>query len=60
MSIIIFLKYENSVKEFFGRDLFNKENLIWAGHSPLVFDGDEEDWDEILLVAGMDDTVLEI
>jgi len=60
MSIIIFLKYENSVKEFFGRDLFNKENIIWAGHTPLVFEGDEEDWDEILIVVGMDDTVSDI
>ena len=60
MSIIIFLKYENSVKEFFGRNLFNKENIIWAGHSASVFEGDKEDWDEILIVGGMDDTVLYI
>ncbi len=59
MSIIIFLKYKAFVKGFY-RDLFNKENIIWAGHSPLVFDGDEEDWDEVLIVAGMDDTAVDI
>jgi hypothetical protein len=59
MSIIIFLKYKNFVKEYY-RNLFNKENIIWAGHSPLVFDGDQEDWDEILIVAGMDDTAVDI
>lgn len=60
MSIIIFLKYKNAVKEFFGRKLFNKENIIWAGHSAFIFEGDEEDWDEILLVVGMDDKALDI
>ena len=40
--------------------MFNKENIIWAGHSVLIFEGDEEDWDEILLVVGMDDTTLNI
>ncbi|MHA1112815.1 MAG: hypothetical protein ACTSRE_17140, partial [Promethearchaeota archaeon] len=59
MSIIIFLKYKNFVKEYY-RNLFNKENILWAGHSAFVFDGDKEDWDEILLVAGMDDTALDI
>ena len=59
MSIIIFLKYKAFIKGFY-RDLFNKENIIWAGHSPLVFDGDQEDWDEILIVAGMDDTAVDI
>ena len=59
MSIIIFLKYKNFVKEYY-RNLFNKENIIWAGHSAIVFDGDEELWDEILLVSGMDDTALDI
>ena len=42
MSIIIFIKYKNSVKEFFGKDLFNKENIIWAGHSAIIFEGEEE------------------
>ncbi|MHA1257668.1 MAG: hypothetical protein ACTSPS_18950 [Promethearchaeota archaeon] len=60
MSIIIFIKYENSLKEFFGRKLFNKENIIWAGHSAIVFDGEEEYWDEILIIVGMDETALEI
>ena len=59
MSIIIFLKYKAFIKGFY-RDLFNKENIIWAGHSPIVFDGDEEDWDEVLIVADMDDTAVDI
>ena len=59
MSIIIFLKYKNFVKEYY-RNLFNKENIIWAGHSAFVFQGDEEYWDEILIGVGMDDTALDI
>jgi hypothetical protein len=59
MTIITYLKFKDSVEAFFGRELFKKGIIVWAGHQVVQFIGiEEEDWDEVIIVVGMDDSAL--
>jgi len=59
MTIIAYLKFKDSVEAFFGRELFKKGIIVWAGHQVVQFIGiEEEDWDEVIILVGMDDSAL--
>lgn len=50
MTRVVFIKYDESVKAFFGRELFNDGKILWAGYNSTPLVTETEDWDEILVV----------
>jgi hypothetical protein len=46
----VFIKYDESVKAFFGRELFNDGKILWAGYNSTPLVTETEDWDEIIVV----------
>ncbi len=49
-TLIVFIRYDDSVKDFFGRELFNDGTILWAGYSSNPLVTETEDWDEIIIV----------
>ena len=50
MSIIVYIRYKKSVRNFFGRDFFHDGKILWAGRDGVPFSTISEAWDEILIV----------
>jgi len=50
MSIIVFIRYNKSVKNFFGRILFRDGKILWAGHDGVPFSTISEAWDEVFII----------
>lgn len=63
-NIVAFLKYDESINEFFGRDIFSNGNILFAGYGIQQLIGDDgTKWDEIIYIRYLDiekyDDVLE-
>ena len=50
MTLITFIKYDDSVKNFFSRELFKDGTILWAGYNSTPLVTETEDWDEIIMV----------
>ncbi|MHA1472574.1 MAG: hypothetical protein ACTSQW_05700, partial [Promethearchaeota archaeon] len=53
MTLVAFIKYDGSVKDFFGRELFEDGKILWAGYDSTPLVTETEDWDEIIAVKYM-------
>ena len=54
-NIVAFLKYDESINEFFGRDIFSNGNILFAGYGIQQLIGDDgTKWDEIIYIRYLD------
>lgn len=54
-NLIAFLKYDDSIKEFFGREIFRDGNILFAGYGIQQLGGDDGiKWDEIIYIRYLD------
>lgn len=54
-SLLVFLKYDGSIKEFFGREFYKDGDILFAGNNIQQLGGDDRTkWDEILYIRYFD------
>ena len=54
-NLVVFLKYDDSIENFYGRDIFRDGNILFAGYGIQQLIGDDgTKWDEILYIRYLD------
>ncbi|MHA1256799.1 MAG: hypothetical protein ACTSPS_14500, partial [Promethearchaeota archaeon] len=54
-NLVAFLKYDESINNFYGRDIFNDGDILFAGYGIQQIGGDDHTkWDEILYIRYFD------
>jgi len=54
-NLIAFLKFDDSIKNFYGRDIFRSGSILFAGYNVQQLIGDDgTKWDEIMYITYLD------